>query len=170
VRTIQEYDLIPLWLTGPFAALLMAVEAFLAATLIAGRVVSIAAVVATGVLFCSLGAVSINLHRGRKVPCGCFGRSDEPISTVTAARLGILLAGSATLWAVAAATSTRSVRLAVAVTGGTAGFGYIVEMMGAAIVLILASVWILESRRTADLLRVRVRRPGRARGAVLEEL
>jgi uncharacterized membrane protein YphA (DoxX/SURF4 family) len=94
-RTVAEYRLAPAAFSPFVARALMAAEALLAAALLAGLLVWLAAPVALALLLIFTAAVGINLQRHRQIPCGCFGAGSETISGRSLLRLALLLVAAA---------------------------------------------------------------------------
>ena len=94
--TVAEYRILPDILATPLAFLIIAIEAFLAATLALGAWVPLTGPLA-GLLFAVFGiAVGANLLRRRSVSCGCFGQNEQ-ISTWTLVRIGVLFCAATVL-------------------------------------------------------------------------
>jgi hypothetical protein len=93
-RGVVEYRLLPTGLAYAFGLILIPAEALLAAALLAGRAPGLALGGAALVFGVFLAAVGLNLERGRRISCGCFGKSSEEISPRAAVRLALLLAVS----------------------------------------------------------------------------
>ena len=108
VQAVRGYDLLPAAMVGPTAFALIGVEVYLAVTLITGWAVGVAVPVAIASVLVFMVGVGVNLRRGRRVRCGCFGGSSEMLSARTMARLVILLV-SATLLLVVHAIDGDSV-------------------------------------------------------------
>jgi Methylamine utilisation protein MauE len=90
-RSIQEYKILP-ERAAPFAAVVLFLcELGIAALLFSGYGVRIGLVLAVLTVLAFLVGVLVNLHRGRRIPCGCFGSTDETLSRRTVARLLVLL-------------------------------------------------------------------------------
>jgi Methylamine utilisation protein MauE len=94
-RTVAEYRLGPAAFSPFLARGLMVAEALLAAALLAGLLVWLAAPLALALLLVFTAAVGINLRRRRRIPCGCFGAGGETISGRSLLRLALLLAAAA---------------------------------------------------------------------------
>jgi hypothetical protein len=141
-RMVREYRLVPSAVANAAAYALIAVESFLAVALLLGVLVTIALPVATAMLLAFLAAVGINLRRGRRIPCGCFGNPQEQISTRTVVRLLVLLA-SFMLLAALVASGVRVIGVDVLIDQGSAGLTYALQIAGLAAFLILATLWLL---------------------------
>jgi hypothetical protein len=101
LRGVIEYEILPPALAVAFGLLLVPLESWLAIAHLTGWKLDLA--LPAGIaLFLMIGAaVSINLRRGRFVPCYCFGSAGTTrITGQTQARLALLLAGEGALWLV----------------------------------------------------------------------
>jgi len=97
-RGVADFHIVPAWLVYPSATLIIVTEAWLAVAHFTGWHLAVSAVLAIGMLTTFAAAVGINLRRGRRVPCHCFGGGGrETISGQTLARLSMLLLGEAFL-------------------------------------------------------------------------
>jgi uncharacterized membrane protein YphA (DoxX/SURF4 family) len=92
---VAEYEVLPAWLTRPFAAALPLLEITAGALLLLGLATPWAASIAAALFFAFTVAIGANVARGRRFDCHCFGstRSDE---------IGALALTRATALAVAA--------------------------------------------------------------------
>uniref|UniRef100_A0A831TDW5 Methylamine utilisation protein MauE domain-containing protein n=1 Tax=Thermorudis peleae TaxID=1382356 RepID=A0A831TDW5_9BACT len=106
VRSAVAYAVLPTRMTRALALALIPVEAFLAVAFLTGRIVAVALPLAAATLLVFLVAVSINLRRGRRIPCGCFGQASEPISLRTITRLLMLLGAIGLLAAIRSSALT----------------------------------------------------------------
>jgi len=91
-RSVVDYKVLPEKLAYGFAFVVITLETFSAIAFLTGWLFNIAAPLAAIMLLAFLVAIGINLRRGRKLSCGCFGEASEQISTRTLARLSMLLA------------------------------------------------------------------------------
>jgi hypothetical protein len=87
---IAEYDILPSNVALPTAWTVIglqiaAVTAILSGALLLGGALSV------GLFITFLGAIAINLHRGRSIPCGCFLAYNDRITVATAIRALVLL-------------------------------------------------------------------------------
>jgi Methylamine utilisation protein MauE len=90
---VAAYQIVPPSWANSSSLLIIAIETFLAAAHLTGFLMGVALLVGLGVLGIFGIAVSVNLKRGRVLPCYCFGVSDSTISQVTLIRLGLLATG-----------------------------------------------------------------------------
>ena len=100
---VEEYRVLPRRASRALAFPLIAVELALALAFLAGAPAAPALAASIALLAVFLLAVAVNLRRGRRVSCGCFGSSGERISRRAAARLLLLLVAAATLLLLSAA-------------------------------------------------------------------
>ncbi|MBI5877944.1 MAG: hypothetical protein HZB53_09850 [Chloroflexi bacterium] len=92
VQSVVKYEVLPAKVAQAFGLVLIPAEGFLAFSFLTGFGTDIALWLAIVLLGAFLFAVGINLKRGRKVSCGCFGNADEQISPRTLMRLVLLVA------------------------------------------------------------------------------
>src|SRR2546429_3361018 len=78
-RTVMRYDILPRRPAYVLALTLLPLETFLAAAFLSGLLIEPALALSTAVTAMFVLAVSINLRRGRRIGCGCFGNDDETI-------------------------------------------------------------------------------------------
>lgn len=146
VQAVRGYELLPAAMVRPAAFVLIGVEAFLAVALITGRAVGVALPVAIATVLVFMLGVGVNLRRGRRVRCGCFGGAGEVLSARTMARLVILLVG-ATLLLVLHAVADGSVWTIGLLTSGGA------HLAGLAGFWLLLGLWLLQLPELTSLLR-----------------
>jgi Methylamine utilisation protein MauE len=138
-RTIAEYRLVPRPIAGAVALVVIATECFLAFAFVTGWMTPAALLLAATTLLAFSAAVAINLRRGRRISCGCFGGESERISGRSLVRLSMLLAAVLLLAVVPASRVT----LATLPESGPSALAYLVEVGGVALFLVLAGAWLL---------------------------
>lgn len=89
-RTVDSYNVIPQCASWGTAIAVMLAEVLIACALMLGWRVADALILAIMLLVAVSIAVLVNLHRGRRIPCGCFGDPREVISSNTLVRLVVL--------------------------------------------------------------------------------
>ena len=93
-RAVADYRIVPDSVDYPLGCALIAAEVLLAITHLTGCLLAIAIPLGFGMLTSFAVAVSVNLGRGRSLPCHCFGgNSQEQISLHTLTRV-LLLTGA----------------------------------------------------------------------------
>lgn len=152
-RTVVEYQII-----GPRASILIApmlivVECLLAAAFLTGVLIEAALALSGVTLLVFATATTINLRRGREVPCGCFGDSTERITVRTLARLAFLSLAIAVLVVALASGQASETTLAELSAHGVSALAYFIDVAGIAVVLIFATVWVLNAPEVAPVLR-----------------
>jgi len=150
-RSVVEYRILPAGLAYAFGLILLPIEAFLAAALLAGWSPGLVLSLAALVFGTFLVAVGLNLKRGRRISCGCFGKSTEKISPRAAVRLALLLAVSLLLGILE--VSGRVPLPELAPTQGLAAFFDSVFTLFLAAFFLLMGAWILHAPELRDLLR-----------------
>jgi hypothetical protein len=146
-RTVRGYALLPSPLVGAAAAVVIGAEAALAVALVTGWLTAVAVPVAGALIVVFLAAVAVNLRRGNRVTCGCFG-ADEAISGATVVRLAALLTLVVVLLAL-----PEAVRLDQIVADGTGAFSYAVEVAAVAAAVFAGAAWLANARAAAFALR-----------------
>jgi Methylamine utilisation protein MauE len=158
-RTVVRYRLLPSGLTSPIALGLIGLESFLAVSLLTGWGLRLALPVAVVSLLIFSAAVAINLRRGRRIPCGCFGDSSEVLSVRTLVRLSMLLTAAAMLLVLGLA-GTQALTVGLVVAGGWAGLVDALESAALAAFLLMLGLWVLNLPEVMWLLRVSARLRG----------
>lgn len=153
-RTVAGHGLLPAALVPAAAAILVLVESFLALALLTGWLRSAALPLAIVTVLVFIAAVGINLRRGRRVPCGCFGTSGEALSARTMARLSLLLLAAALL-TLLSATGAGPLTAGRLIAGGWAGLAYGTQTAALALFLLMLAVWALHLPELVALLRSR---------------
>jgi putative oxidoreductase len=148
-RTVVEYRVLPRAVAAILAPATIAGELFLGLAFLSGWLTEVALPVAGALLVAFSAAVAINLRRGQRVPCGCFGAASERISARSLVRLGLLLAGVVVLVVMPAAEIT----VASLADEGVLVLAYLVEVGSVALFLILAATWLLSWPELAFTLR-----------------
>lgn len=88
---------LPARLAGPVAVALPVVEAGVAVGLAVTPAAPVAAIAAAVLLAAFTALIGVNLARGRRPVCNCFGADGEPISALTLARNVVLTAAAVAL-------------------------------------------------------------------------
>lgn len=96
-RAIEEYKFVPKSLIGAVGFIVILFEGVLAITHLTGRLLIVMLPAAILMLTSFAVAVAVNLVKGRKIPCYCFGDGDELISAGTLTRVLIILSGEVLL-------------------------------------------------------------------------
>jgi putative oxidoreductase len=89
--SVVAYEILPTSVATAVSAILIPLELILGIAFPTGLLLAIALPLATGLIGVFLVAVGVNLRRGRRIACGCFGNGREPISSRTLLRLLLLL-------------------------------------------------------------------------------
>jgi hypothetical protein len=153
---IAEYRIVPTPLVVGATVVLIASETFLAIALLGGWLVQVAFPLAVVTLVVFLAAVAVNLRRGRRIACGCFGNLDQTISRQTVVRLSALAVAAAISAAVYLGANVDVVGFSTVISSGTDVARYMIEMTAVSVFGLLAGLWLLS---LPELLAV-VRRAG----------
>lgn len=140
---LAGYDLLPERAVAPAALVVVAVELVLATALVSGLFEVLALWLGLGTLGVFSAAVSINIARGRAIPCGCFGEEDEPISARTLARLALLLAAAASLIVLQVAAAETAVARPSPLLGRAPED--LVSLAGTAAAFLLGGAWVVRA-------------------------
>jgi Methylamine utilisation protein MauE len=127
-------------------------EAFLAVAFLSGSLLEGALPLAAVMLAAFSAATAINLSRGRRVSCGCFGDPDERVSPRSLGRLAFLVAGALALGGLLVG-GVRPVTPSRLVAEGSPAVSSVVAAGGLAVFLLLAALWILSPRELAYVAR-----------------
>jgi hypothetical protein len=93
-RGVKEFQILPGSLAYIAGLLLIPLEMFLAVSHLTGWLLGLGVLIGLATIASFVVAVSINLKRGRALPCYCFsGQGGETLSGRTVARLLLLFAG-----------------------------------------------------------------------------
>ncbi len=141
-QRVVEYKILPAKAAQVFGLALIPLEAFLAIAFLTGLWTDIAMPLATLMLLAFIVAVGINLRRGRRISCGCFGNASEQISPRTLARLMLLLAVVLLLMA-SRGVAGASLPIPAAMTADLSSFIYLLQTAFLAVFLILIATWML---------------------------
>lgn len=107
LSTVRDYRLIHSSLALPFAIGFLGIEFAIAGAHLSDRSMAVVGPATIGFLACMLVALTIILHRGDDIECGCFGGlSEERVSGKTLARASILL--GAECWVYSSKLSSNS--------------------------------------------------------------
>ncbi len=147
-RTVAGYRLLPRRLVPAAAVALIIVESFLAVAFLSGWLRAIALPLAMLVLVVFASAVIVNLRRGHRIECGCFGSGGERISARSVIRLFVLLAGVGLL-----AIGPASTTITTLAQRGGSGAAYVVQVGGTTCFLLLAVTWLLNLPEVVSTLR-----------------
>jgi hypothetical protein len=143
VLAVREYALIPSSLSGLVAGGLVALEAFVGISLLAGWGLAISVPIAAGLLGTFAFAVGINLRRGNIVACGCFGSASERISSRTLARIGLLMLAVVVLAVIRLSANPPPLAVASLVVDGADGLQRVVLTGVLAAWLAVMAAWAL---------------------------
>lgn len=165
---VVQYELVPPRVARVVAFVMLPVELFLAAALIGGWLLVPALLIALAVIATFVAAVALNLRRGRRIPCGCFGAQSEAISSRTLARLAVLASGAVAAVLIAAGGARQWSLDLLVETPGAAG-RYFLEIIPLGLLLAVASAWLLHVPELLSLVsRSRRSRPRREGVAGIE--
>jgi Methylamine utilisation protein MauE len=142
MQSVIEYKILPAKVAQVFGLLLIPLEAFLVFAFLTGFLTDIALSLATLLLSAFLVAVGINLRRGRKIACACFGNASEQISLRTLVRLLLLLTITILLLAFRSMGVTQVPTLGMMIVDASA-FIYLLLTTLLAVFLIQLAAWIL---------------------------
>lgn len=143
VAAVGGYELVPPVLIAPLSVGLMVTEAVVSLSLLCGWFLDVGTSTAGALLLAFAAAVSINLRRGRHVPCGCFGSDGERISRRTLVRLAMLILAATALEVLRLVFTPLPLNVVSLVTEGPGGVQQLAVTAGFAAFLGVLGVWIL---------------------------
>ena len=145
VRGVAEYGILPAPLAHALGILLIPVEAFLALAYLGGWQLTAALPLGVAALLVFALAVAITLVRNRDIRCHCFGSlADQRVSGRSLAQLALLVAVALFVWSGGGASGWPMAESTDAVLALTW-----------ALLLLLASVWLLRADEVVQLFRRR---------------
>lgn len=150
---ISAYTFLPEPALRILSLILTPIELVVALTLVAGLFAEVGLVIAFLTLVAFLVVMIIALRRKLVIPCGCFGRTSEPISRRTVVRIVMLLlaVGITTIWV--SALSHSPFALNSQVLDGDEGLRYVLSVGAIAGFLVIAGLWILTLPEVRSLAR-----------------
>ena len=147
--SVVLFHVLPRSISVPLGFVIPPVELAIALSHLIGVLIFVGALTGSGVLLCFVTAIALNLVRGIRVPCSCFGVKDgEVISLRSLVRLSLMLAGEFTILGGLAPTHS-SYRGTYLLTSHAAA------LIPQTLLLLIVAIWTLE----ADKL-LKVWRPG----------
>lgn len=151
-RNVAEYEIVPAIVARGSALMLISLEVFLAIAFLTGWLTNVVLPVAITTLCLFFIAVTINLRRGRRIACGCFGDISEQISLRTLARLSLLLATVLLLLILKETTEVQLPDL-TQMPLDSSTLTYLMQTSLLAIFLILMANWFLNAPEISFLVR-----------------
>lgn len=143
VAAVGGYELVPSALIAPLSIGLMVTESVVSLSLLSGWLLDVGTSAAGALLLAFAAAISINLRRGRHVPCGCFGSAGERISGRTLVRLAMLILAATALEVLRLVFSPLPLNVVSLVTEGPRGVEQLAVTAGFAAFLGVVAAWIL---------------------------
>lgn len=137
--TVLGYAIVPAALVTTVAFVTVVVEITIGAALLAGYLVAAAVPTGLAALAAFALGISVNLIRGRRIPCGCFGSRADTISARSLMRIALLTIPLAAL-AVFGGSGTTSRAL---ISGGAEGVPLLIEVTSLAVFLLILGTWLL---------------------------
>jgi uncharacterized membrane protein YphA (DoxX/SURF4 family) len=155
-KTVAEYAVLPRSLTTPTAYVISILEGAAGLALLTGFAAELAVGLALALLGSFAVGISVNLRRGRRIPCGCFGGARDTITARSLARIGLVtLALLAARFVIDTSTPAPAV-----LTGGAESWQHGVEVAAIAAFTLAAGMWVLALPELLQAIGVR-RRPDR---------
>lgn len=138
-RSLADYALLPSRAVPAAAVVVVVSEVMLAIAFASGSSLRVAAVYAASLLSVFALAVGINLLRGRRTSCGCFGSEEQRISGWTLARLALLAVFAMAV--VYASWTERGMRPLELLRSGQASSVF--EELALAVFLVAVTAWVV---------------------------
>lgn len=149
--SIREYQVLPERAVPLAAAFLVLCELAIAALLFSGYGVRIGLALAVLTILAFLVGVLVNLRRGRRIACGCFGSTAETLSGRTVARLLVLLTVGALCLAVHLLQLVSTPTVADVFGSGDPGFRETTESILVAAFAVVAAQWLFLAKELAEI-------------------
>ncbi|HEX8083310.1 MAG TPA: MauE/DoxX family redox-associated membrane protein [Solirubrobacteraceae bacterium] len=147
-RVVAGYDVAPRW-ASVVAPAVIAVEAVLALAFLSGSLVGAALAVALVLIAVFALATGVNLRRGRRIDCGCFGGPGEQISARSLFRLGALALAVAVLAIGMLTDAIAPTTVGWLASHGVASLAYVVATLGLSVFFIVVCVWAMHAKELA---------------------
>lgn len=148
---VEGYRVVPARAAGLTALVILSIEAAIAVSFATGLALEAGGTLALFALSAFAAAIVVNLHRGRRIACGCFGAKEE-VSYSTLVRVAVLAAAVAAVLALLAIGTVpfkphhymwpTSSQAAQALAIGIAAYSFI-----------LVGIWLLYLARLLELRR-----------------
>lgn len=151
-RIVAGYDVAPRW-AAVVAPAVIAVEGLLALAFLSGAFIGIALGFALVLIAVFALATGVNLRRGRRIDCGCFGGPGEQISGRSLVRLGAIASVVVVLTVGMLTDAVAPTTLAWLASHGVASVAYVVATLGLSVFFIVVSLWALHAKDLAFALR-----------------
>jgi putative oxidoreductase len=152
-KTVLDYEIAGPRLSRVLAPAVIALESFLAVTLLTGGVIEVGLALAAATVLAFAAVTTINLRRDRDVSCGCFGDPDERISGRSLARLCLVFVAILAVGTALAAGSASAITVADLRSDGPSALSYVLEIGGIAAALVLTTALLLRLPEVAPILR-----------------
>jgi len=149
---VAGYDVLPRW-APVFAPTVIIVEGLLAVAFLTGWLVAVALVVAALLITVFALATGVNLRRGRRIDCGCFGATDEQISGRSLGRLGAMVLAVGVLAVGMSTDVVSAITIGSLAAEGASSLAYVVATLGLSVFFMVISLWALRARELAVALR-----------------
>lgn len=147
-QAVAGYAVLPRRLVPVVALVLVLLEFAVALALIGGYIVVIAASVAVVMLGFFASGIAVNLLRGRRIQCGCFGGRSDTISPRALFRIVLIAVPSLTLLIFGGSTVT-AVTLA---ENGAQSLLRLVEAAGVGAFMLILGAWLLALPEVSKIL------------------
>jgi hypothetical protein len=156
-QTLAGYGLLNPEASRALAPALIGVETFLALSFLSGWLLMAALPIAITTLVAFGTATWVNLRRGRRVPCGCFGNARELISRRGLARLAFLTSAVLVLAGVLSSPDVFPVKLDWLASRGPAAVAFTLDVAAVSAFLVIAAIWAMSVPELKAVLRPRPR-------------
>ena len=148
---VASHAVMPVRLVSVAAPALVLLEFLVALALMLGYIVAVAGSIAIVMLSLFAMSIVVNLSRGRRIPCGCFGSKTEEISPRSLLRIALLVVPTIVLLAVGGSTLT----VGVFTENGPQSLFRLVEAAGLAAFMLAVGAWLLAIPESANALQIR---------------
>ena len=142
-EVVGAYTFVPARALRILPFVLAPIELVVGVTLVTGFFVRFGLIVAFLTLVAFLATVLVALRHGLAIPCGCFGRTGEPISSRSVVRLSLLVVAAGIALALTFALHTSSFQPHAYALDSKDGLRLVLSVSTLGGFLVIAGLWIL---------------------------
>ncbi len=151
-ETVADFAVFPT--LAPFVAwLTIAGELAVAVSFLSSTFVAVGIALAMLLTLMFAVATGLNLYRGRKIDCGCFGGESEEISAKSLIRLGFIGAGTVALAAGYSVGGIDPIQAKELMEHGFDGVAFLIAAFGTAAGILAGAALIINSDELLDAVR-----------------
>lgn len=151
-QALAEYVVVAARLAPPLAFAIVALELLCGLSLVTGRFLGASLALSATMFVAFFAAVALQLQRGERIGCGCFGATNDAISPRTLARLALLFGATSAVALAVFALDVSVADPAAIIDRGVDSAAYFGTLGAFAAGLVLAGAWVLHADRLKALL------------------